>query len=420
MADRLSGLMPFAIALALGLLVGVERQRSQTHTDPKFLPGGIRTFPLVALLGCCAAWSAEHVHPLGLVAVATIVGALVVASYILTGLRGDHGMATALASVLTFIFGVMAYAKQPLVAAALAVTTTALLSLRRPLHELAKRIEEADLYAALKLAALTVVVLPVLPDTELGPKPYDIFNPFKIWLLVVMIAAIAFGGYVGSKLLGPGRGIVAIGALGGLASSTAVTLSLSGRSKEAPDSSRTFALGIAIAWAIMFGRVLFEVGVVAPSVAVRLAVPMGCSMVAAIAGAGVLYWHSRRADPPAISFTNPFSIFSAMRFGAIFAIAILVARFAQLTFQDAGVVAAAALTGAVDVDAVTLSISKLAVKGDVSHGTAVTAIMTAAASNTVSKAVLASAIGSRALAKALLPLVALTLAAGAAGVLLAR
>lgn len=419
MDERLRELAPFAIALALGLLIGVERQRSQA-LDQKPLPGGIRTFPFVALLGCGAAWSQHHLGPAMLAVVTAIVGALVVASYVLAGLRGDHGMATALASVLTFLFGVMAYEGQALTAAALAVTTTALLSLRAPLHELAKRIQEADLYATIKLAALTLVVLPLLPDRDLGPEPYAVLNPFRVWLLVVLIAAISFGGYVGSKLLGPRRGIITAGVLGGLASSTALTLSFSGRSREAPESSRAFALGIAIAWAIMFGRVILEVTIVAPGVVAGLAVPLGCATVGALAGAGFLYWHSRGAETPPVAFTNPFSILSAVKFGALFVVVIFAARFAQLSFHAPGLIAAALLGGAVDVDAVTLSVGRLAHAGEVSRETAVMAIATGVASNTLAKAALAAAIGARDLSKVLLPIVALTLGAGTAGMLVSR
>lgn len=416
---RFAQLVPFAVALALGLLVGIERQRSHT-ADPKTLPGGIRTYPLVALLGCGAGWAHEHLGLGALLLVGAIFGGLVIASYTLTALHGDHGMATALASVLTFVFGLMAYKDHAFAAAALAITTTGLLSLRRPLHELTKKIEEPDLFAALKLAALTVVVLPVLPDHDFGPKPYDVFNPFKFWLFVVLIAALGFGGYVGTKWLGPGRGIAAAGALGGIVSSTALTVSFSGRSRETPEASRAFALGIAIAWAMMFGRVFLEVLAAAPLIAPSLAVPLVAATVAGVGGAAVLYWRARRAESPPVPYANPFSILSAVKFGLVFVAILFVARFAQLRFQDRGVIAVAALTGVLDVDAVTLSIAKLAHSGEVGPDTAVFAITTAVASNTVTKAMIVAATGARSLSKILLPVVAVTLVAGAGAVLVSR
>jgi uncharacterized membrane protein (DUF4010 family) len=412
-SDRLSELAPFAVSLALGTLVGIERQRAVA--DPRLLPGGIRTFPLVALLGCSTSWLGAQLGSVGFAIGAGVFGLLVIASYVLAGIhRGEHGMTTALASLLTFLFGVMAHHDQPVLAAALAVTTTAILSLRQPLHEIARRIEQDDLYAALKLAALTVVVLPVLPDESFGPPGYEVWNPFKIWLLVVLIAAIGFAGYIGTKLFDARRGVVAAGALGGLVSSTAVTLSFSGKSRDNPELSRPFALGIAFAWAAMFGRIVVEVAAVDRTLVPAVAAPLLAAMAAGAGGAFVLYLRSRAEPPPTIAYKNPFAILPAVRFGAIFAAILLVAKFAQVKFHDAGIIAAAALTGTVDVDAMTLSSAKLASHGDIDHVLAVRVICTAAASNTITKAIVAGAIGSVALRRALLPIVAATLATGGA------
>lgn len=412
MDDRLAELAPFLVSLALGALVGIEREHSQVE-GPSSFPGGIRTFPLVALLGCVTAWLGAR---LGAVAFATVSAgffALVVASSVVSSLKGARGTTTALASILTFVFGVLAHEDRALLAAALAVVTTALLSLRRPLHELTDKVSQDDIYAALKLAALTVIVLPVLPDRSLGPSPLDVLIPFRIFLLVVLVAGVGFLGYVGIKFLGPGRGIVAAGTLGGLVSSTAATYSLASRSREAPDLSRALALGIALSWATMCARVLIMIGFVNPSLLRLAAPPLLAAMVAGIGGAWLVYLDARPVlDQPAVPYKNPFSIWSAVKFGAFFTAILLVARLAQERFHDAGLLATAGLSGTIEVDAMTLTLARLAGTREVSPELAVAGIALACGSNTIVKAGLAAVLGAPGLRRALLPTVLGTLAAG--------
>lgn len=336
-----------------------------------------------------------------------------IASYVVSSLRGASGTTTALASLLTFVFGVMAHQDRALLAAALAVGTTALLSLRKPLHELTNKIEQGDLYAALKLAALTVVVLPVLPDHNYGPPPYDVLNPFRLWFVVVLVGALGFLGYVGVKILGPGRGVVAAGLLGGLVSSTAATYSLAGRSRDTPELSRALALGIALAWATMCVRVLAEIAAVNPALLRLAAAPVLAAMMAGIGGAGLVYLDARRSvGDHSVPYKNPFSVWSAVRFGAIFTGILLVAKFAQTTFHDAGLMVAAGVSGTVEVDAMTSTMAKLSGTGEVTPELAVQGIALAIGSNTLVKTAIAVALGSRALRRALIPTVLGTLAAG--------
>jgi uncharacterized membrane protein (DUF4010 family) len=413
MDQRLADFVPFAVSLALGALVGIERERSQTEQHPASFPGGVRTFPLVALLGCAASWLGSELGLAIFAVVAVGFFALVVASYVVSSLKGASGTTTALASLLTFTFGVMVHHDRALLAAALAVSMTALLSLRRPLHELTNRIEQDDLYAALKLAALTVVVLPVLPDVTYGSPPYDVLNPFRLWLIVVLVAAMGFLGYVGVKLLGPGRGVVATGLLGGIVSSTAATYSLAGRSRDAPELSHPLALGIALAWSTMCVRVLLEVSAVNPALLRVAAAPVLAAMLAGLGGAGLVYVRAQHdAADHAVPYRNPFSVWSAVRFAAIFTAALLVAKFAEATFHDAGLLVAAGLSGTVEVDAMALTLAKLSGSGEVTPEVAVRGIALAIGSNTLVKAGLAAALGSRELRHALGPTVIATLGAG--------
>lgn len=412
---------PFGVALGVGALVGLERQRSLVDA-PEDAQGGVRTFPLAALLGCLAAFLSRELGPSAFVALAAAHAVVVALSYWATASRGSLGLTTELALLLTFGLGALPPLGHSLLAAGLAVVVTGLLSLKRELHEWTTRLERADLYAALKLGTLTLVALPLLPDESFGPEPYRLFNPAKVWRLVVLIAAIGFAGYVGVKALGPGRGIVVAGGLGGLVSSTAVTLSFAGRSKEVADLARPLAVGIAVAWATMFVRVLVAVAVVDRAVLGLLFPAVGGALVAGVGGAGLVWWRSRGEQvAPGVAHANPFSLSAAFKFGALFTVILFVAKFAQLRFADAGVLAAAALAGTVDVDAMTLSLADLASKGELPARTAALGIGVTLASNTVVKAGIAASIGAPALRRALLPIVAATLAAGAvAGALAAR
>lgn len=418
MDQRLAELSPFAVSLALGALVGIERERSHTETPGSFA-GGVRTFPLVAVLGCLSAWLHAQIGAVGFAMLSGGFILLVVASYVISSFRGASGTTTALASLLTFAFGIMVFHDRSVLAAALAVGMTALLSLRRPLHQLTSKLEEADLYAALKLAALTVIVLPLLPDRTFGPSPFDALNPFRIWLLVVLVAAVGFLGYVGVKVLGPGRGIIVAGLLGGLVSSTAATFALAGRSRESPELSRELALGIALAWATMCVRVLVIVAFLDPALVPVAAGPLLAAMVAGVLAASVGYLGAHRAaSSPAVSYTNPFSALSAVRFGAIFTTILVAAKLAEDWFQEAGLLVAAAVSGTVDVDAMTLVLARLSSTHVLSPRLAVIGLSLAAGSNTIVKTAVALSLGSAPLRRALIAPALGTLAAGGAGLYL--
>jgi uncharacterized membrane protein (DUF4010 family) len=404
--------MPFAVSLVLGALVGIERQRSHSGRDDAF-PGGVRTFPLVALLGCSAAWVGAQFGLWGFIAIFAAFAALVVASYVVVSLRGDPAMTTALTALLVFGFGVMAFHDAALLAASLAVVTTAILSLKERLHSFAHTLDQEDLYAALKLAAATLVVLPILPDRELGPPPYDVLNPFRIWMIVVLIAVVGFAGYLATRLLGPGRGVAVAGALGGLVSSTAVTLSFAGRSRENPELAPAFALGIALSWTAMLARLVVVVIATNRSLLAPLLPPIGAAFVVSLLASGLLFLRARTTAPPSVPLVNPFSLSSALKLGALFAVMILVARFAQVRFQDLGLYAAAAISGTVDVDVMAVAMAKLEATHEVPVATAVRAICLTVASSTVAKGLAALVVGARGTGLALLAVVVATIGAGA-------
>ena len=254
----------FGAALGLGLLLGLERERKR---DAELLFGGVRTFALIALLGAVGAFLERELNQGWLVLVAFVaVGSLVVVSYSMTAARGELGITTEITALLAFIVGALCGWSKVDVAAVVTVVCLLLLTLKDYLHRLARRVELADVEATLKFAVISLIILPLLPNAAFGPPPLDVINPYKIWLMVVLIAGLNFLGYVLVKVFGSEHGLAVTGILGGLVSSTAVTLSFSQRSRQEPAMSSAFVLAIVVAWTIMFLRVVVIVGMVKPLV----------------------------------------------------------------------------------------------------------------------------------------------------------
>lgn len=246
----------FALAALIGLLIGLEREHSQQESETTHF-AGIRTFPMITLLGCTTALLAEE-NQIWLFAVgmAGMVG-LILTVYAFSAQHGDLGVTTEIVALLAYLIGGLVYWNEIWLAVALGVIVTVLLALRPFLHNLVARIDREDIYATLKFVVVSAVILPLLPDEAYGP--WGVLNPFQIWLIVVFVSAVSFTGYVAIKLLGPRRGIGLTGFLGGLVSSTAVTLGFSQRSRETPPLARHLALGIVIASTTMYPIIVLQV-----------------------------------------------------------------------------------------------------------------------------------------------------------------
>jgi uncharacterized membrane protein (DUF4010 family) len=386
----------FGIALVLGALVGLEREHAQETFDPSEEAfAGLRTFTFMGLLGCGAA----YITGLGLdwffaVAFFALAG-LVTIAYVITASEGARGMTTEVTALLVFLVGGLAGWGQLEVAAALAVVVTLVLSLKSPLQRWVARIEREDIYATLKFAIISVIVLPLLPDEGFGP--YGVLNPRAIWLMVVFISGINFAGYVLSKVLEARRGILLTGLVGGLASSTAVTLGFSQRSREEPRLSRAFVLGIAAASVLMFGRVWVEALAVNQSLARDLLIPLGVPLVLGTAWCAYLFYSERPTEPGQVNFSNPFQLEPAIKFGLFFAGVLLLAEWTQDTLGSAGVYLSSLASGLTDVDAITLSLARLSGTGNIAADVAARAVVLATVSNTVVKGGMVVALGAPAL-----------------------
>ncbi len=378
--------LQLAVALGLGLLVGLQRERAEPAV------AGIRTFALITLFGAVAA-------RLGMVFGGWIVvaGLVVVAAFVVTGnlmrAEKDPGTTTEFTAVLMYGIGAWVVVGSMTVAVVLTGVVALLLHLREPLHELAGRISEKDIRGIMQLVLIALVILPLLPDETFGP--YGVLNPFQIWWMVVLIVGLSLLGYVAYKLFGARAGAALAGVLGGLVSSTATTVSYARRSKEEPESSRLAALVVMIASAVVFARVLFEIAVVAWGSFAELAPPIAAmlGLAAALSAAVWIVDRKKEAEPP--EHENPAELKAAILFGIIYAVVILAVAWAKERFGTAGLYAVAGLSGLTDVDALTLSTARLVDSGRLDPANGWRAILLAALSNLVFKAGIVAVLGSR-------------------------
>jgi uncharacterized membrane protein (DUF4010 family) len=358
----------FGVALFIGLLVGLQREYSYDAEDKpnQRTFAGVRTFTLMSLAGCTAAYVAELFESAWIfIGIVAVMGALVCISYFVSASRGESGITTEVAAVLIVLVGALAFWDKMALAAALGVITTALLSLKVELHRFAKRISREDILATLKFAIITAIVLPVLPNQSFWPAPFDVLNPYKIWLMVVLISGISFLGYVLVKMVGSQRGVGLTGLLGGLVSSTAVTLSFAQRSQKNVQMAKPFALAITIAWTVMFARVLVVVGALSLPLLQVVWLPITAAGLAGLAYVVYLYFAPHvDEDAEEVSVANPFELGPAVTFGLLYGLILLISRAAQFYFGNSGVYVSSILSGLADVDAITLSMTELSGQGE--------------------------------------------------------
>jgi len=407
----------FGSALGLGVLIGLERQRTLGESESF---AGVRTFSLVALFGAVSVFASEQSGLpwiVGLVFLA--IAALVVTAYYATTRKNEIGATTEVSVLLTFFVGCICAWGQVGIAGAITVVTMLLLSLKGWLHSLARRIEPSDVEATLKFAIITLIVLPLVPNTNFGPEGLEVINPYKTWLMVVLIAGLNFIGYILVKVLGREHGFGITGLLGGLVSSTAVTLGFSQRSRVEPNLTPVLALAILLAWTVMFFRVVVEVGVVNFSLAKNLATGMLLMGAVSLGISFLLFRRGRSKEKAEVeSGNNPFELGDAIKFGVLFAIVIFVASAAQVYFGDTGLYVAGALAGLTDVDAIALSMANLARLDPASSSAAARTIVIAVISNTMVKCGMAIWIGAPSMRRTMIPITAALALAGVGAALL--
>lgn len=394
------------VALGLGLLVGLQRERMDSAI------AGIRTFALITLFGAVAGQLGKTfggwVVAVGLLAAAGLMTAGNLSR--LSKGEADPGQTTEFTALVMYGIGAWLVIGSMPVAIVLGGTVALLLHLREPLHEFAGRIGEKDVRAIMQIVLIALVILPLLPDRTFGP--YGVLNPYQIWWMVVLIVGLSLLGYVAYKMFGAQVGAALGGVLGGVISSTATTVSYARWSKEDPESSRRAALVVVIASTVVFGRVLFEIGVVAWDSFLELAPPIA-SMLGVMVVLAVLVWFvDRKKAAGSLEQGNPANLKSAVFFGLVYAGALLAVAFARDRFGTAGLYTVAAISGLTDVDALTLSTSRLVDGGRLASGDGWRAILIATLSNLVFKTGIVAVLGSRRMLGRVAALFGVALASG--------
>lgn len=382
-------LLNLGLALALGLLVGVERGWQEREASEGSRIAGIRTFGLIGLLGglwqLLAGGAGDVLLGLAFLAFALL---MVIAYAAEARVSKDYGVTTLVATLITFVLGALSVRGQHGVAASGAVVTAVILSLKPILHHWLERIEPNELAAALKLLLISVVILPILPDQGFGP--WQALNPYELWWLVVLIATISFAAYCAVKIAGAKRGILLTGFLGGLVSSTGVSIHLA--RLAAPAKHKILTAGILVASATMFVRVFFVTAVLNPALSRSLSLPMIAIALWLFGAAAVNARKSEQTVIDPFKLRNPVELGQALQFGLLLAAIVLAAKAAQAWFGDTGIFLLAVISGVADVDAITVTLSRWA-DSDASIRSASIAVLAAAMVNTVTKAVLTAVIG---------------------------
>lgn len=370
------------VALAIGLLIGIERGWSRTQEEGDRV-AGIRTFSLIGLLGGVWALLSVHVGEWVLAIAFAAVVAMATASYIVDSRRsGDVGTTTAYTQMLTFALGAWAAFGFHLYALGATVAVVALLGMKPVLHQWLKGIETVEIYAGIKMLIITVVLLPLLPNQGFGP--WEAINPRWVWWMVVLISGISFVGYFAIKYAGNRMGTLVTSITGGLASSTAVTLSMAQFARN-QNPKTLFMAGVMLASSIMFIRILVEVTIVNPSLLGQLWIPIAVMFTAVLAGGLWLLRSKPDSDKePYIEVNNPFNIVTALKFGGFLALILFLSTAMKEWFGDEGIYLLSVVSGLMDVDAITLSLSRLAIE-DISDDVAIIGIILASITNTLTK-----------------------------------
>ncbi|MEA2116145.1 MAG: MgtC/SapB family protein [Thermodesulfobacteriota bacterium] len=391
-------LYTLGVALAIGLLIGLERGWKEREAEEGERIAGLRTYGLISLLGGGMALLAKHIGPSVLGFAFVGMTGMLTTVYVMDLRRGndDVGITSLVVGLLVFIFGALAVIGEVAVAAASAVVTTLLLSYKPLLHNWVKTLEATELRAGIKLLLISVVLLPILPNQGYGP--WKALNPHAIWWMVVLIAGISFAGYFASKIMGPRRGTVLTGLFGGLVASTAVTLHFSRLSQKNKVLVPMLATGILLACGTMLPRMVLVASLINPGLFKLILLP-GAVMAFLIYLPALVYWRIYSGDRVDTDspLKNPLELKTALGFSLLLALVMLLSKALQSQFGDAGVLVLAAASGITDVDAITLSLARMS-QDELALRIAVTGIMIAAAVNTLVKGGMATFIGGRKMA----------------------
>lgn len=386
-------LLALAAALAVGLLVGLERGWRSRELPEGGRVAGLRTFALIGLLGGVLGlpgtpelWTATGLAGIALLFAVSYRPAADSARTL--------SITTAVAALVTFALGALAARGHAVVALAAAVVVTLLLDLKEELHGWLRLVQPQELNAVLQLGVLSVVSLPLLPDAGFGP--YDAINPFKLWIAVILVASLSLLGHLASRLRGEQQGLLWIGLFGGLASSTAATLALSRVARAEPRLALPASAAIAAASGVMFLRMAIVISALEPSLALRLGGYLAGLGLVTFAGAALLWRRRKRGEAVKVpAQASLFDLRSAIGFGVALGVIAVLVHAGREALGDAGLYGVAFLSGLADVDVIVISTVGMHADGELGAAVTATAVLLAALANMVVKAAMAWAVARR-------------------------
>lgn len=388
MEDTLELALTFGSSAAIGLMVGLERER-----NPR-AKAGLRTFALIAMLGSAAAMLADATDSGVIIGAALLAIGIAIAGAHLVDKEtrpDDFGTTTVIAALLVFALGAINAFGHRLLAVSIGIGMTALLHFKVELEVAAHKLTPTDIRSMLQFGAVSIVILPLLPNEPYGP--YGVLNPFHIWLMVVLISGVSLAGYVAWRLTLARKGLLLTGLLGGLVSSTATTLVYSRHARAATVAPAAALVVILLANMAMLARVLVIVGLVAVSALWSAVLVLGPALLVA---APLAFWRLRRAGTDTVGggeYRNPTNLLAALGFGALYALILIVAAWLSERVGAQGVYGLAFVSGLTDVDAITLSSLRLLSAGAIDLRIAMIAVAIAVASNLLLKSVLVLVVG---------------------------
>ena len=402
-----------AAALGIGFIIGMQRENSYSRNNSRH-PAGLCSFSIVSLCGALTCYLGDLMESnvpfvVGLV----VIGLLLVASHVAYGLSnrengGPAGVTTSSALIMIYLLGALCWFNRLLEACILMIVLLWLLAIKRQLHEFAKKLSTEDIIATVKFAVISLMVLPFLPNKSFGPPGLEVLNPHTIWLFVVFISGIGFVGYVLIKLVGPGKGIWLTGLLGGLASSTALTLNLAGRSCDNEQYAADFTVGIVLSWSVMYARLYLICVFLVPSLAIPLLAPLLVPVVPGLGYAAYLkIRESKNHRQKTTDFNNPFKLLPAVKFGLVFTVVMFAANAAHALLGSGALIACSFLGGAAEMDAVAFSLIDMCRKATLENRSLILALLFASLANTMTKGSLVYFLGAKSMRRPIIPAVAL-------------
>ncbi|QNJ97912.1 MgtC/SapB family protein [Constantimarinum furrinae] len=390
-------LITLGIAFGLGLLVGLQREKSDNHM------AGVRTFTLISILGVVSGFlSREYDNPFILPIMGIAITALLVTANIIKLKKlnePDIGQTTEVAALLMFAIGAYLVLGSQVIAVVVGGTLAVLLYVKEHLHNFIDSLKEKDLAAIMTFAGISLVILPILPNKTFGPL--DVLNPRNIWLMVTLIVGISVVGYFIYKFVGKKVGIISNGVLGGLISSTATTVSYARKTANTKNIDKLAAFVITAASAIALARVMIEIGVVVPEKLPEIIPPLIVEFVVmALLCVGLFYLiNKEKGDEEMPEPKNPAQFKSALIFGLLYGLILLVVAFTKEEFGNNALYIVSIISGLTDVDAITLSLSQLMKTNGLDTSQGWRLILLASLSNLAFKGVMAAILGTRLLAR---------------------